>query len=140
MKTLGSFKVIGISLFLIAGLAACDKPGPAETAGKNIDQTLNQAGNKISDTADKVGEKLDQQSDKVAMAIDDGEITTRVKAAIFAEPGLQSLQINVDTIAAVVTLNGSVDTLANSDRAKTLASAVVGVKDVENRLVIKTHQ
>lgn len=134
MKTIESFKLMGISLFLIAGLAACDKPGPAETAGKKIDQTLDRAGEKI----DKAGEKLDQQSAKAVMAIDDGEITAKVKTALFAEPGLNSLQINVETVAGVVSLSGSVDTLANSDRAKALASAVTGVKDVENRLVIKS--
>lgn len=126
MKTLANLKLIGMSVLLIAGLAACDKPGPAETAGKKIDQTADEAGNKMSVTADKAG-----------MAIDDAEITTKVKAAIFAEPGLKSLQISVDTVKGVVTLSGSVDSLPNSDKAKALASAVAGVKDVENRLVLK---
>ena len=34
-----SFKLISVSMLLLAGLAACNKPGPAETAGKKIDQT-----------------------------------------------------------------------------------------------------
>lgn len=137
MKTLANLKLMGISVLLVAGLAACDKPGPAETAGKKIDQTANEAGKKISETANKVGEKLGEQGAKTGAAIDDAEITAKVKAAIFAEPGLKTLQISVDTINGVVNLTGSVNFQANSDRAKALAGAVDGVKYVENRLVTK---
>ena len=133
-----NFKVIGISMLFVVGLGACDKPGPAETAGKKLDQTAEHAGKKIGEAADKVGEKMSEQSAKAGVAIDDTEITAKVKAAIFAEPGLKTLQISVDTVKAVVTLTGSVDSPASSDRAKALASAVAGVKQVENRLVLKT--
>jgi len=128
-------KMLGISLLLAAGLTACDKPGPAESAGKKMDQTASDAGNKISETADKVDKKLSEAGDKSAMAIDDTEITTKVKAAIFAEPGLDSLKITVDTVKGVVTLSGTVDTPAHGDKAKTLAGAVSGVKEVVNHLV-----
>jgi len=128
MKVVENIKLIGVSMLLVAGLAACDKPGPAETAGKKIDQT-----------ADKVSEKMGEQSTKAGVAINDTEITTKVKAAIFAEPGLKTLQISVDTVKGVVTLSGSVDTQSNSNRAKELASAVAGVNGVENRLVVKSN-
>jgi osmotically-inducible protein OsmY len=114
-------------MLLVVGLAACNKPGPAETAGKKIDQA-----------GDKVGEKMSEQSAKAVVAINDTEITAKVKAAIFAEPGLKSLQINVDTVSGVVTLSGSVDTQQSSHKAKELASAVDGVIDVENRLLIRS--
>ena len=73
---------------------------------------------------------------QASQSIDDVEITGKVKAAIFAEPGLKSLNIGVDTVKGVVTLSGSVDSQASSDRAKALAAATAGVKDVENRLVL----
>jgi osmotically-inducible protein OsmY len=88
-------------------------------------------------TVDKVGEKLSDQGVKAGMAVEDAEITAKVKAAIFAEPGLRTLQISVDTVKGVVTLTGSVDSQASSDRAKALAGAVADVRDVENRLVTK---
>ena len=138
MKILENFKLIGISMLLIVGLTACDKPGPAETAGKKIDQTADEAGKKIGEAADKVSKKLGAQGEKAGVAIDDAEITAKVKAAIFAEPGLKTLQISVDTVKGVVTLSGSVDSLPSSDMAKVLAGAVAGVKEVENRLVLKS--
>lgn len=137
MKAIGNSKLICISVLLAAGLMACDKPGSAEVAGKKIDQTVDEAGKKIGETIDEAGKKLDEKSVKTGLAIDDAEISVKVKAAIFAEPGLKTLQISVDTVKGVVTLSGSVDSLPSSDRAEALASAVAGVKKVENRLVPK---
>jgi osmotically-inducible protein OsmY len=129
MKILESTKFIGFSVLLVAGLVACDNSRPAETAGKKIDQTVDKADKKMSDAADKVG-----------MVIDDATITAKVKAAILAESGLKTLQINVDTVKGVVTLSGSVDSLLSSDKAKSLASGVTGVKVVENRLAITPNK
>jgi hyperosmotically inducible protein len=139
MKFSQGFKLVGVSMLLVVGLAACEKPGPAETAGKKIDQTANKVGEKIGAAADTVGDKLGAQTSKAGVAIDDTEITSKVKAAIFAEPGLKTLQISVATVKGVVTLSGSVDTQSNSNRAKELASAVAGVNGVENRLVVKSN-
>ncbi|MCM2307029.1 MAG: BON domain-containing protein [Sulfuritalea sp.] len=162
MKMPYRFKIVAISVLLATGLAACDKPGPAETAGKKIDQTAEAAGRKIDQTAeaagrkieqtaeaagktinaasDKVGDKLGEQGMKAGVAIDDAEITAKVKASIFAEPGLKTLQISVDTVKGVVTLTGSVDSPQSSDRVKELAGAVAGVRQVDNRLVAKAVQ
>jgi len=140
MKTLENFKLLGISLLLLAGLAACDKPGPAETAGKKLDDAANRAGMKIEETVDKVGEKMNEKSDKVAVAIDDAEITTKVKSAIYSEPGLKTLRISVDTVKGVVTLTGSVNSQYDFDRTKALAESVAGVSEVANFLQVKpTH-
>ena len=130
------FKPIAIALLLAAGLTACDKPGSAEKAGKQIDQTADKAGKKIDETVGKVEKLASEQSAKASLAIDDSEITTKVKTAIFTEPGLKTLQISVDTVKGVVTLNGTVDSQAISDKARTIAVAVPGVKDVINKLMV----
>ena len=139
MKVAENIKLIGVSLLMVVGLAACDKPGPAETAGRKIDQTVDKVGEKIGSAADNVGDKLDAQTAKAGVAIDDAEITSKVKAAIFAEPGIKTLQVSVDTVRGVVTLSGSVDSQSLSNRARELAGAVAGVSDVENRLVVKSN-
>jgi hyperosmotically inducible protein len=134
MNILNRFLLAGASIVFAVGLAACDKQGPAEKAGKSIDQAAENAGDKMDEASKKLGE----QGDKAGVALDDTAITAKVKAAILAEPGLKVLQINVDTANGVTTLSGSVDSLQNSDRAKEIAGAVAGVKDVENRLVVKS--
>lgn len=44
----------------ILGLAACKQEGPAEKAGKKVDQTTEQAGKKI----EKAGAELNEKSKK----------------------------------------------------------------------------
>ena len=147
MNILENFKLIGVSTLLLVGLVACDKQGPAEQAGQQLDQTvedaqakISEAADKVSEEADKASEKLAGQGDKAVVGMNDAEITAKVKAAIFAEPGLKTLQISVDTKKGVVTLSGSVDTQQNSDSARALAGAVSGVQTVENRLTIKSRK
>jgi hypothetical protein len=140
MNALKNLKLVGVTMLLLGGLAACDKPGPAESAGKKIDQAAIDVDNKISDSADKVADKLGEQGNKAGVAINDAEITSKVKAAIFAEPGLKTLQISVDTIKGIVTLSGSVDTQQSGDRVQAMAAAVSGVNGVSNHLEIKSNK
>ena len=137
MYRMQNAKRIVLLLVLLTGVSACSKQNSAEDAGKKIDQAAESASNKIGETVDKVDKSIETQTAKTAMAIDDATVTTKVKAAIFAEPALKSLQIGVDTVDGVVTLTGSVDTEQNSDRVKTLAAAVAGVKHVDNQLRLK---
>jgi osmotically-inducible protein OsmY len=137
MNNLKNSRLLAISLLLVAGLAACDKPGPAETAGKKLDDAANRTSEKIEDSVDKMGEKLHEKSDKVSLALDDAEITTKVKSAIYSEPGLKTLRISVDTINGVVTLTGSVNSQAAFDRTSALAESVAGVREVANQLQVK---
>jgi osmotically-inducible protein OsmY len=69
--------------------------------------------------------------------VDDTVITSKVKAAVLAEPGLQTLQIGVETYKNVVQLSGFVDTAQARSRAGVLAANVQGVRSVKNDLVVK---
>lgn len=134
MNTLERFKWIVVSMAVALGLAACNKPNTAETAGQKIDRAADKAGDKMERAENKLG----AQSEKAGEAFDDGAITAKVKAAIFAEETLKVLQINVDTVQGVVTLSGTVDSQQESDTAKKIAGAVAGVKKVENKLAVKS--
>jgi osmotically-inducible protein OsmY len=69
--------------------------------------------------------------------VDDAAITTKIKAAILAEPGLKTLQIGVETYKDVVQLSGFVDSPQAKTRAGEVAAAVPGVKSVRNDLTVK---
>ncbi|GAB6194545.1 BON domain-containing protein [Desulfocastanea catecholica] len=69
--------------------------------------------------------------------VDDTVITTKVKAAIFNEPTLKTLQINVETFKGVVQLSGFVDSTQSVDKAGSVARNVKGVVSVKNDLVVK---
>jgi hyperosmotically inducible protein len=69
--------------------------------------------------------------------VDDATITTKVKSAVLAEPGLHELQITVETYKDVVQLSGFVDTSEAKDKAGKVAAKVDGVRSVRNNLVVK---
>lgn len=69
--------------------------------------------------------------------VDDTVITTKVKAAIFDESTLKTLQINVKTFKGVVQLSGFVDSAQSITKAGEVAGRVAGVKEVKNGLVVK---
>jgi osmotically-inducible protein OsmY len=68
---------------------------------------------------------------------DDTLVTTKVKAAIFNEPGLKSTEINVETFKGTVQLSGFVSSKADIARAGEVAAAVKGVSSVKNDLRMK---
>ena len=107
-------------------MAGCDQRAPANTAAK------------IDRATDKVGATVSNAADKTATVAEDAAITAKVKAAILAEPGLKTLQINVDTKDATVTLTGNVDSDMLRDRAKQIAMSTEGVKNVVDNLSVKT--
>jgi osmotically-inducible protein OsmY len=69
--------------------------------------------------------------------IDSSSITAKVKAAMFAEPGLRSMQIGVETYKDEVQLSGFVNSALTKSRAESVALGVPGVQSVRNDLVVK---
>jgi len=118
---------------LVAVLAA----GTALFAAGCSDRSNETVGQKMDDATAKVAAATERAADKTAAVLDDATITTKVKAAVLAEPGLKTLQINVDTRDGNVTLNGTVDTPELKERAMQVAQAVEGVKTVSDQLVVK---
>jgi osmotically-inducible protein OsmY len=69
--------------------------------------------------------------------IDDSAITAKVKAAIFAEESLKTLQITVVTFKGTVQLSGFVDSPAQVVKAGQVTRNVQGVRAIKNDLVVK---
>lgn len=85
------------------------------------------------DAADWAGDTADKAGDAVANAA----ITSAVKAKLLADATAQGLKIDVDTDAGTVTLNGTVSSRAEADRAVMLARNTGGVKRVVDNLRIQ---
>jgi len=69
--------------------------------------------------------------------LDDSVITTRVKTALLADPGIKSLDIAVLTRKTEVQLSGFVNNQGQIDRAVEVASGVEGVTKVGNEMSLK---
>jgi hyperosmotically inducible periplasmic protein len=124
------------SALLVAGLAGAT----LLTAGCSDRNSTDTVGQKMDRATDRVAAATDHATTKAATAMDDTAITTKVKAAIVADPKLSALQISVDTKGAVVTLSGNVDNASAREEALRVARDVTGVQTVIDNLVIKTAQ
>ncbi|WP_224961952.1 BON domain-containing protein [Geomonas subterranea] len=69
--------------------------------------------------------------------VDNTVITTKVKAAIFNEASLKTLQISVKTYKDEVQLSGFVDSAQSVAKAGEIARSVPGVGSVKNDLRVK---
>lgn len=76
--------------------------------------------------------KMDTAEDYV----EDAEITTKVKAKIFATKGLESLDIHVKTDKQIVTLSGKVKKSDEIKLAEKVAREIKGVNGVINKLSV----
>jgi len=115
-------------------------------AGDKTKVALAQAGEKtkaaISDAGNQIQAKTAEARDSTASAADSGgvsdaAITASIKTDYLKDPDLSVLKIDVDTHGGVVTLNGLAADEAARARAEKLASAIKGVREVRNFLVVK---
>jgi osmotically-inducible protein OsmY len=106
------------------------------TAGEKTQVALAGAGEKLEASVTPSGEAVNSTSGG-ARPMSDTAITASVKTDLLKDPDLSVLKIDVDTRGGVVTLNGLATDEAAKQRAEKMASAVKGVKEVRNFLVIK---
>jgi hyperosmotically inducible protein len=72
--------------------------------------------------------------------VEDGSITAAVKMKFANDEVVKASSIDVDTKDGYVTLNGTVASQTEADRAVTLARTVDGVKEVRSNLIVEQHQ
>lgn len=73
----------------------------------------------------------------IGQALDDKVVGIKVKSELIASPDVDALHIDVDVNNGVVTLTGVLKSAAMRDEAVRLADRLVGVKRVENNLVVR---
>ena len=73
----------------------------------------------------------------VGKKVDAGIITSKLKAALLADPLIKSFDIKVVTRDDEVLLTGFVDNQAQVDRAMEVARGIEGVRVVRNEMSIK---
>jgi hypothetical protein len=68
MSILRKVFLVFCSCMIIVSFTACKKEGPAERAGKKIDETVEKAGKTIEESAEKAGDKIEEAGEKVKEA------------------------------------------------------------------------
>lgn len=131
-------------LALAMVMLGCQQEGPAQKAGKKLDQavdkaekTMDQAVDKAEKKIEAAGETMSDKAEKAGGYMDDSAITAKVKAGIIGDQSLKVTEINVTTKDGVVTLSGTVDSQQILDRALEISRNVKNVKSVVNSLVVQ---
>jgi osmotically-inducible protein OsmY len=127
--------LLALSLITLS-LTACQKPGPAEEAGRKIDEAADQASRTVHQNLERAKTSTRTDIQNVDATVSDADITAKVKLALMMRDGLNSLTISVKTQMGVVTLSGSVASAAQSQLAQELALAVDDVSQVNNQLTV----
>jgi osmotically-inducible protein OsmY len=69
--------------------------------------------------------------------VDDAVITTKIKAQLFDEPNLKSMQITVESFKGIVMLSGFLSSQADINKAVDIARQTTGVKSVRNEMRLR---
>ena len=78
------------------------------------------------------------ESRSFSVAFHDATTTASVKLALAFEPGVRAIDVHVDTDRGKVTLTGEVRSEAERQLAVKVAEDVSGVKEVVNRIEVRT--
>lgn len=113
-------------------LSACNKRDD-QTVGQTVDKGVASANAEMKDAK----EATKDAAAIVGAAATDATITTKINAALVADDELKALKIDVDTKDGKVVLTGAAPDAGSRDRATTMAKAVDGVVDVDNRLTVQ---
>lgn len=119
---------------LVFGLAACGEktaPEPAPTPVAPMSQPAPQAEIKKDEA-----KMATAQQTPAAQVNPDAELASRVKAALGSDGSINVHRIDVTSQSGVVTLYGTADNADQRTKAGEIASAVAGVRSVENKLAI----
>jgi hyperosmotically inducible periplasmic protein len=135
----------GMTLAVIAALAilpalgGCDR-NDQRTAGQQLDAAiarLKPAAERAKQEAKKAADETRAMGASAGDKIEDGAVSTRVKAVLSSDKQLGDSKIDVDTKNGVVTLSGAVASNQALDHALELARNVKGVNSVNDQLAVK---
>ncbi|HAS14334.1 MAG TPA: hypothetical protein DCS01_03430 [Idiomarina abyssalis] len=131
-KTALPASLIALSMLTLSGCSEAETEKAESKAESAMQETEKKAKEAKSYT--------EQKAKDAGEYVDDAVITTKVKAVIFEDDNLSSMDINVETNNGIVQLSGFVDDEADIDTAENLAATVKGVKDIENDIQVREEQ
>ena len=76
-------------------------------------------------------------STTVGTEIDDSVVTAKVKSALIEDADIKSFDLKVETRKGEVMLSGFVDSPSQMEHAVAIARAIVGVKNIDNKMSLK---
>ena len=109
---------------------------PAASTSGEIKDDLKAAGEATKEAAERGVDATKEALERTGEFVGDASITAAVKSKLLGDTTAPGLSIDVDTKDGVVTLNGTVKSQAEVERAMALARGTGGVKKVVSNLRI----
>jgi hyperosmotically inducible protein len=133
MKNVFGLKLILPALVLGMTVAA---PVFAQEDNGPASQSMSKAGASAEDAASDAGQAIKHAYHGTVTALSDSAITAKVKTALHENKTTSASNIQVDTVAGVVTLKGTASSADALATAQQVAQATSGVKEVKNELTM----
>lgn len=108
-----------------------------ESGAAELKQEGREAAGAVREAGREAADWAGNAADKTGAVVADAAITSAVKAKLLADTTVKGLKIDVDTDGGTVTLNGTVSSRAEADRAMMLARNTEGVTRVVNNLRVR---
>jgi hyperosmotically inducible periplasmic protein len=89
---------------------------------------------KAKEVGAEIGAKTAEAANKAGAVLSDGALTAKIKSKMALDDLVKARSIDVSTTSHVVTLRGTVGSVAEHDRALQLAKETAGVTEVVDRL------
>lgn len=121
-----------------SGTGTAATPGTSESSKSSGATGATGSSESSGATGGTAGTSGSSATGKAGAVVGDSVITTKVKAALLADPDVKSTDISVETQNGEVMLSGFVRDQKQIDRAMNIARNVEGVKGVQNKLSIKS--
>jgi hyperosmotically inducible protein len=142
----GLFKLILLAIVVVAAgvfflgwdidrWRGVDRSG--DVTGTTGAEVARDAGATARQAGESAKEKTAQAADATMRAIEDGRLTSKIKAKMALDDSVKALDLNVDTTDGVVTVRGDVRSEAERQRALALARETTGVKQVIDQIQIR---
>ena len=113
-------------------VGAAGSKAAAETSAAGRDAA--EKGREIGAAA---GERAGEAAEATQRALSNGSVTAKIKAKMALDESVKALNLDVDTVAGVVTVKGVVRSEAERQRALQLARETEGVKQVIDQLSVR---
>ncbi|HEY4370916.1 MAG TPA: BON domain-containing protein [Burkholderiales bacterium] len=107
-----------------------------QDSAQAVRQRAENAGQALDDHVEAAGAAVHDRTEALHQGVSDAAIAASIKTDVLKDPYLSAGKVEVAVSGGVVTLSGTAGSDASRERAGRMASAIAGVKQVNNQLAV----
>lgn len=126
--------LVGVGAFFLGWWGSGRVGSPGDRSAPVVGTTGRVDTAKAKEVGAEIGAKTAEAANKAGEVLSDGALTAKIKSKMALDDLVKARSIGVTTTSHVVTLRGTVGSVAEHDRAVQLAKETAGVTEVVDRL------